>query len=294
MKQLAENDFSAGVKFGGRMVTARGIDDNAAITALEERLAGLGAPKVLGWRIEFISQAELPEKQEVLDSTPCEEYYPKMESPSIETLDGGWVTPLTNRSFWIETYQVVSEFASKLMQDNLKEGYGEKLLRYKNEINRLMEAGYEGRLPCIGAYRRQPSGDTWLRLTGQPDLTIRQTKSGEGERRARHHKNINGNWDDISGLPEKSRKSKDPKRYIYPGSREVSNLAYQMGQQLKKRAIAKGLSLETQQHWYMLGFCISLRSQCAPYHQEYENQLMLAGIGEEKLRQMVQQSKGQK
>jgi len=148
-------------------------------------------------------------------------------------------------------------------------------------------------IPCIGAYRSMPSGDKWIRISGELDPTVRQTKSGEGTNRARHHRDINGNWQNVFNNLKYKQKIAPEGSYKYPGTSEQRTLAYKMGKSMSAKAAQAGYDSNIQSLWYKLGFVVSLRSQRAPYHTQFESDLMVAGVQETKIREYVNTVVGQ-
>jgi hypothetical protein len=282
-----DSQFTASVKLSGNVITCSANKDADAINALEIKLAEMGAPKVK-WKVEY----KVVEASKIPNEDSFEGSVSKYEPPEMPKLDNGFVTPISDKEYWCSSYRKAIEVATRLMQNDSSEKFGEKVARFRNEVNSCME-NVKGAIPCIGAYRSMPSGDKWIRLTDEKDPTTRQTNKGEGANRERHHRNINGNWENVSGESDYKKMTTSEGSYQYPGTREQKSLAYKLGKSMSAKAAQAGYDRDVQSLWYKLGFVVSLRSQRAPYHTQFESDLMVAGISEEKIRAYVKTIAGQ-
>lgn len=122
--------------------------------------------------------------------------------PVAPKMDGGWVTPLSDKAAWLDVYrQARAKFDSV---DFPGEKRWEKIANYRETINVLME-----RYSFVGPWRRAMGGDFWLRFSGEMDHTIRQPNN-RGYRAQQFAKDINGNWIRIE------RDKRDPAKLAVP------------------------------------------------------------------------------
>jgi len=122
--------------------------------------------------------------------------------PVAPKMDGGWVTPLSDKAAWLDVYrQARNKFDSV---DFPGEKRWEKIANYRETINVLME-----RYSFVGPWRRALGGDFWLRFSGEMDHTIRQPNN-RGYRAQQFAKDINGNWIRIE------RDKRDPAKLAVP------------------------------------------------------------------------------
>lgn len=313
VKKVGKRQFHAGVKFQGQWITATGKQTKTAVKALEQALVERNIPLV-NWKVQILEPVELSlpktESAEKADTSPATErspsvcqtqeevpnlVSPRMELPKMPTLDTGLVTPISDKTTWVAAYRKAVGIIVSTESQDLNESYGERIRRFQSEVIAIMENPKEGH-PCVGAWRRMPSGDSWLSLTDEPDPTVRKVQRGEGSRRERNWKNINGNRVDVSGKSEngsgrsKSR-SKSSSGYNYPGSPEQTRLAYKAGRAASSKAAQNGHPKEVQNIWYKLAYVVSLRSQEAPPHTKFELDLTEAGITTEQVERYVSQAK---
>lgn len=303
--------FTASVKYCGKLISAKGGKEGEAISKIEKQLDELKAPRVY-WRKVYKFNAGIkkssiigesfPEevkeeesgvkitstpsflsegvKEEGSISEPDDIYTREINRLSFPRMDQGLVTPFSDMEVWCARYREAVTVATQLMGEDFSKERG---ARFRYEVNSYMEHG-DGRIPCIGAYRQMPSGDRWIRVTGEYDPTVKQPKAGEGKRRAQHWRDINGNWVNVSGK-ERSFKPRDG--YKYPGLPEQRSRANLLGKAMSAKAAELGHNDRTREVWYKIGFVVSLRSQNAPYHSQFESELMVFGIKEETLREFA-------
>jgi hypothetical protein len=267
--------FSAKVQVLGNAILGVGNYQEQAIKDLESKLEGMNVSLKDCEIVYTVKQFPLTRT-----ALPVRE---KQAMPGFPKLDQGFVTPISDKDTWCSVFHKAIEIAMSTMSNAYDK---ENASKFRAEVNMCMESGQAG-VPSIGAYRVMPCGDRWIRLSGLDDPAVRKPRQGEGLNRARHHKDINGNWVDVSGEPEKRRgrkAEKEPGRYEYPGLPPQKAAGMKMAKAMKAKAVAAGKDESTQQLWFKIGYVMALRSMDAPYHTQYETELMQAGLKEEELR----------
>lgn len=267
--------FSAKVQVLGNAILGVGNYQKQAIEDLQTKLDGMNISLKDCEIIYTVKQYPLTRT-----ALPVK---PKETMPGFPKLDQGFVTPISDKETWCANFHKAVELAMSTMSNAYDK---ENASKFRAEVNMCMENGTAG-VPCIGAYRVMPCGDRWIRLSGLDDPSVRKPKQGEGLNRARHHKDINNNWVDVSGEPEKRRRrkvEKEPGRYEYPGLPPQKAAGMKMAKAMKAKAVAAGKDAATQDLWFKIGYVMALRSMDAPYHTQYETELMQAGVREEELR----------
>lgn len=351
--RIGHRQFTAAVKYrpvGGFLVSAPQPTRKSAIKALEAKL--LGHPTYLAksvpvWDVRDqgdltvkvpapkpeVPTAEstiahlnnpnaaakpvgtIPAREPEVTSAPAPKPVLPTTPPVAPTMDGGFVTPRSDKAAWIDVYrQTTAKFDGI---DFPGENPREKVANYRRTIGDLMES-----ISFIAPWRRTPGGDTWLTISGEKDHTIRLPKAGDGRHRERFHKNINGNTVEVQRDPTDSsklyehkvtvtdsevqallgedaprraptRKEKKAERqaahkaakaasaYKYPGSSDAYNAAFKYGRELQKAAAIEGHDRKVKTQWFKLGVCRSLHSQGALPHAKYEADLVACGYTDE-------------
>jgi hypothetical protein len=263
--RFSRTRWAAAVTFGGQIVAAEGKTRKAAVAGLEPALRAIGYNRDLPtWELLPTEDATAPAPQPEAkpapepEAAPAPAAEPKVLSAkdarddraeeAVETakrtvvvptalpkMAAGWVTPDSDIEAWVDVYrQCVSKLEPVFEADPDKRT---RVSNFREGVNLAMEA-----ISFRGAYRRTIGGDFWLRHAQSklqrergeylPDVTTRQTVRGEGNRRARHHRNINGNWDDVSAATARKeaqvaaeRKAAIPSAPLTPEITEASRRA---------------------------------------------------------------------
>lgn len=220
--------WAAAVTFGGKVVAAEGKTRRAAVAGLEPALRAVGYTRPLPeWKLLPTEDATAPAPEAKPAPEPEAAPAPaaEPEAPSakdvredraeqeveqakrtvvpnaLPRMAAGWVTPDSDIDAWVDVYrQCVAKLEPVFESDPDRKN---RVANFREGVNLAMEA-----VSFKGAYRRTIGDEFWLRHAQSklqrergeylPDVTTRQTVRGEGNRRARHHRNINGNWDDVS------------------------------------------------------------------------------------------------
>jgi hypothetical protein len=223
--------------------------------------------------------------------------------PVAPRMDGGYVTPLSDREAWADVYrQARAKFDSVTFEPGeTHESRKQKVYEYRRAIGDLMES-----ISFISPWRRTVGGDHWIRFSGELDHTVKAPKAGEGRVRERFHRDLSGIIRDVSKEGEKKvtraeKRAANKKKYreqrvaereasgaVYKGDKGARNAAWKYAAGLSKAAKEAGHDTSVQRLWYKFGFVVSLRSQGALPHVKFEEDLKAAGYTEEDLTERVQ------
>jgi hypothetical protein len=216
-------------------------------------------------------------------------------------MSAGYVTPLSDRQHWLDVFEQARTKLSGLTFPGEKRH--EQIANYRESVNVLMES-----IGFVGPWRRAIGGDYWVRVAGAVDETVRQPRAGDGNRRLRYHRDINGNVIDRreearandkaireeldrKALTRKERKElnraahanqrKAEKKAAYTGGNsDQRKAAFAHGRYLAGQASHAGHDSHTRTIWFKLGVVASLKAQGVPEPHRYEADLVAEGYAD--------------
>lgn len=225
--RFAATQWVAAVTFGGRIIASpKSRTRKAAVAAMEQALRETGYTRAMPeWNL---LPTEEPAPQPEAPVAPA----PKPEAPApvptakdvrddaadaaieaakrsviptaLPRMEGGVVTPRSDLAAWLDVFEQVCEKLEPVFEQDPDRR--NRTRNFRDAVDLAMRE-----ISFRGAYERTIGGDFWLRhaqsMAKQAgriviDPTTRAPSRGEGNRRARHHRNINGNWDDVSSQTE--------------------------------------------------------------------------------------------
>lgn len=230
-------------------------------------------------------------------SKAIEEAKADVFAPVTPDMPAGRINPLTGLTFWVDVY--LAAMGKLMAVEYPGETPREIVQNLRIAVDLVMNnAG------CVGAWDRAPSGDYWIRYASSRDSrvfdpTMKNTNPGEGLRREKHHRNINGNWDDVSKAGQKrAGKASDRKAAAQVAAKEKAATQAKASASPKyvpqneedkvayRKAYAFGSALgaafreagQDQRLGYKVGQCAALRAQGATPHAKFEADLAAAGV----------------
>jgi len=266
IKRVANRRFVATTNFRQQQISGKAAGQRPkAIENLEAALEAAGAPWLPIWEPVEVDAA--PEKESEYDPQTIV----RPVTPAAPKTDKGWTTPSSDPEVWeqfcSQTIAMVDSLGFTTDEDSVSD--------YRDKCDKVMRS-----LGCRGPFERSPSGDRYIRQSKIADPTVRRPRRGEGRRRERHHKTIDGNFRDVSpkgSRPSKpatqSGKARSEDRVYSFGTEEQRTAAFAAGKSAGQAAKAAGWTSEAQRVAFKLVTLESLARMGLPMYQRYVGSL---------------------